>query len=311
MGAPVQRSVANTMAPGGMSKTGNSRPCSQTMGSVGRCTSVRLGTRTGSLRERRKPNRSAREDSPSRIRMAPRSTRAGHSTLAAAPVRATKIRDTPAGWRWRPMDERMSGQAPASSERTLKYGREAAAESGAARRRAQRKARKRIAYRDVISPQRRRDAEISAENTMGNGEGRRRSPSFARIDRLKPAPPQTSELRSDGQGGALSHWLALAGEGIPASGAEVVEGGAARRVVDQILAAQRVEGQVHGLGEIEAEGGTGLDEMRPVLAFGIDSGVAVPVELQRAEIVSGARLRVEQEILIETADVERIQGGVG
>ena len=47
---------------------------------------------------------SASEDSPSRIRMAPRSTRAGHSTLADAPVRATKIRDTPAGWRCKPME---------------------------------------------------------------------------------------------------------------------------------------------------------------------------------------------------------------
>ena len=40
-----------------------------------------------------------------------------------------------------------------------------------------------------------------------SGEGRRsdKSPSFARIDRLKPAPPKQSELRSDGQGGALCH----------------------------------------------------------------------------------------------------------
>src|ERR1035438_10084878 len=33
-----------------------------------------------------------------------------------------------------------------------------------------RKARKRLADRDVISPQRRKDVEISAENTVGNGE---------------------------------------------------------------------------------------------------------------------------------------------
>src|ERR1035438_4818516 len=103
----------------------------------------------------------------------------------------------------------------------------------------------------------------------------------------------------------------LSGDGIPASSAKVVKGGAARRVVDQIFAAQRVEGQVHGLGEGDAESRTGLDEIRPILAFGVDGGVAVPVELHRTETVSGAGLRVEQEILIETADVERIQGGVG
>ena len=38
---------------------------------------------------------------------------------------------------------------------------------------------------DVISTQRRGDAEISAEK-------RKKSPSFARIDRLKPAPPRSS-----------------------------------------------------------------------------------------------------------------------
>src|ERR1019366_7257599 len=103
----------------------------------------------------------------------------------------------------------------------------------------------------------------------------------------------------------------LPGEGIPASGAEVVKGGAARGAVDQIFAAQRVEGQVHGLGEGDAEAGTGLDEIGPILAFGVEGGVAVPVELHRAESVAGAGLRVEQEILVETADVEGVPGGVG
>src|ERR1035438_385024 len=37
----------------------------------------------------------------------------------------------------------------------------------------------------------------------------RRSPSCARIGKLKHAPPKQSELRSDGQGGALSqNWRA-------------------------------------------------------------------------------------------------------
>src|SRR5271157_3477290 len=125
MGAPVQRSLAKTCAPAGSSKTGSSRPFSQTMGSLGRWTSVRLSTRTFSL-PRWKPNMSASEDSPSRIRMAPFSTRPFHSTDAGAPVRATKMRARPAGCRWRPTEERISGHAPASSERTLKYGRSAA-----------------------------------------------------------------------------------------------------------------------------------------------------------------------------------------
>src|ERR1035437_5946401 len=46
----------------------------------------------------------------------------------------------------------------------------------------------------VSSTQRRRDAEISAENAFGKSKAerawRKRSPSFARIGRLKPAPPQ-------------------------------------------------------------------------------------------------------------------------
>src|ERR1039458_8379502 len=37
------------------------------------------------------------------------------------------------------------------------------------------------------------------------GNPRKRSPSCARIGKLKQAPPKQSELRSDGQGRALSH----------------------------------------------------------------------------------------------------------
>ena len=49
--------------------------------------------------------------------MAPFSTRPFHSAEAGEPVRATKMRGDPAGCARRPMEERMSGQAPASSER--------------------------------------------------------------------------------------------------------------------------------------------------------------------------------------------------
>jgi ABC-type nitrate/sulfonate/bicarbonate transport system substrate-binding protein len=50
----------------------------------------------------------------------PFSIRAGHSAEAGAPERATKMRETPAGLRCRPMEERISGHAPASSDSTLK-----------------------------------------------------------------------------------------------------------------------------------------------------------------------------------------------
>jgi hypothetical protein len=63
--------------------------------------------------------------------MLPRSTRSGHSVLAEAPARATKTWASPAGFRWNPTDERIAGQAPASSESTEKYGR-AAGQTGAA-----------------------------------------------------------------------------------------------------------------------------------------------------------------------------------
>src|ERR1017187_5903007 len=98
----------------------------------------------------------------------------------------------------------------------------------------------------------------------------------------------------------------LFGEGIPESGAEVVEGGAARGVRDEIGAAQQVEGQVHGLRQGNAETGTGLDEIGPVLASGVDGDVAIPVELQRADLVAGAGLRVDQKVPIEAAHKERI-----
>src|ERR1039457_4666945 len=89
-----------------------------------------------------------------------------------------------------------------------------------------RKARKRLADRDVISPQRRKDAEISAENTVGNGErwrergirfdaetrgrGGRRGEEGREKARASGVPRavsggsgedggKTSELRSDGQ----------------------------------------------------------------------------------------------------------------
>src|ERR1017187_2044625 len=180
------------------------------------------------------------------------------------------------------------------------------------------------------------DAEcgwVSGENTFENGgwwrergvrfdaETRRRGERRGEEGREKARDSRVRRAVSGGSGERVERSLdtagrsacatSLSGDGIPASSAKVVKGGAARRVVDQIFAAQRVEGQVHGLGEGDAESRTGLDEIRPILAFGVDGGVAVPVELHRTETVSGAGLRVEKEILIETADVERIQGGVG
>src|ERR1035441_3885041 len=101
----------------------------------------------------------------------------------------------------------------------------------------------------------------------------------------------------------------LFGEGIPESGAEVVEGGAARGVVDQIGAAQQVEGQVHGLRHGNAQAGPGLHEIGPILAPGVEGEVAVPMKLHRAELVSGAGLRVEQKILIEAARSEERRVG--
>src|ERR1035437_2442950 len=104
---------------------------------------------------------------------------------------------------------------------------------------------------------------------------------------------------------------ALPSKRIPESGAKVVEGLAARWVRDQIRAAQQIKRQVHGLRQGNSQPGTGLHEIRPILALGVDGDVAVPVELHRAEIVSGAGLRVDQKIVIETAHEKRIQGGLG
>src|ERR1035437_7527026 len=75
--------------------------------------------------------------------------------------------------------------------------------------------------RDGIQRRDAENAEISAELMPRRRRGgmgwetlrsaiaaearRKKSPSFARIGRLKPAPPKQSELRSDGPGRALSH----------------------------------------------------------------------------------------------------------
>src|ERR1035437_3850264 len=55
---------------------------------------------------------------------------------------------------------------------------------------------------------------------------------------------------------------------IPGTGAKDVKGPGARWVPDQIRAAQQVERQVHGLRQGNSQPGTGLDEIRPILAFG-------------------------------------------
>src|SRR5260370_41526366 len=98
----------------------------------------------------------------------------------------------------------------------------------------------------------------------------------------------------------------LASNRIPESCANVVKGGAARRVVDQIRTTQQVERQVHGLREGNPQSGTGLHEIRPILALGVDGDVAVPMKLHRAEIVPGAGFRVGQTISVETAHAKRI-----
>ena len=68
-----------------------------------RCTSSRLATLTLSL-VARKPNDSAVDDSPSRMRYAPLSTRAGHSGEPAEPARSTKMRADAAGCGMNPTD---------------------------------------------------------------------------------------------------------------------------------------------------------------------------------------------------------------
>src|SRR5579871_3893727 len=85
-----------------------------------------LETRTFSL-PRRNPNISASDDSPSSTSIAPFSTLAFHSTEAGAPARTTKILARPAACCCRPIEERICGQAPGSSESTAKYGSVAAA----------------------------------------------------------------------------------------------------------------------------------------------------------------------------------------
>src|SRR4051812_31640865 len=70
---------------------------------------------------------SARDDSPSRMRIAPCSTRCGHSADAGEPVRATKMCAAAADVRCNPIEERMAGHPPGSSLSTENVGSEARA----------------------------------------------------------------------------------------------------------------------------------------------------------------------------------------
>src|SRR5260370_42458646 len=70
----------------------------------------------------------------------------------------------------------------------------------------------------------------------------------------------------------------LASNRIPESCANVVKGGAARRVVDQIRTSQHVERQLHGFSEGNPQSGTVLNEIRPILPLGFDGDVAAPRE---------------------------------
>src|SRR5438105_4578330 len=100
----------------------------------------------------------------------------------------------------------------------------------------------------------------------------------------------------------------LSGKRIPESGSQIGERGTARSAIEQVAAAQGVEGQVSGLGQRESNSRTGFDEIGPVLVFGVHRQVAVPVKLRPAELIAQARLRVGQNIVIEAADVEGVDG---
>src|SRR5205814_868705 len=79
---------------------------------------------------------------------------------------------------------------------------------------------------------------------------------------------------------------------IPESGSQVGEDGAARRVIEQVTAAQGIEGQIGGLWKRESDSRTGFDEIGPVLALGVHGEIAVPVKLRPCELIAQARLRV-------------------
>src|SRR5690348_16234972 len=102
-------------------------------------------------------------------------------------------------------------------------------------------------------------------------------------------------------------FLSLMGEGIPETGAEVVEIGAARIVlIHGVGAAERVHREDHGLGHIgeaESHAGAALDIVGPVLMQAVDSAVEVPIELGLKsgvgfgfrESVAGAVLGIEEQ----------------
>src|SRR5260370_7543326 len=100
------------------------------------------------------------------------------------------------------------------------------------------------------------------------------------------APTSSESTLQDGSSAAPArpaNITKLASNRIPESCANVVKGGAARRVVDQIRTTQQVERQVHGLREGNPQSGTGLHEIRPILALGVDGDVAVPMKFHRPE----------------------------
>ena len=126
------------------------------------------------------------------------------------------------------------------------------------------------------------------------------SESTEKYGRLAPETVAAANSRHSGS---------LAGECIPDTQTDVVEVGTARiAVIPQIDAAHHVAGNPHGGRQQlagESYSRTRFYEIGPILAFGIEGHIAVPVELgpqrRRTAGVSQPRLVIDQEVVIETA----------
>src|SRR6185369_4350433 len=103
-------------------------------------------------------------------------------------------------------------------------------------------------------------------------------------ERIAAHPPESSPATwkvrvAAVHGTARRNASVLASECIPHSDAHIVEVGTVRiSRVDQVRSAQKIHRKLHRI-HPPAHAGAALDRVGPVVAFGIDGGVPVPVDL--------------------------------
>src|SRR3954468_8340062 len=119
---------------------------------------------------------------------------------------------------------------------------------------------------------------------MGGGRGGQAPGAGGRMGKVESAARGRARSKTDAETRRRGDWTrrteekqarrpALLSKRIPEAGSEVVEHRAAGRGVEEVAAAEGVEGQVEGFGDRDADAGARLDEVGPVLMTDIGGQV--------------------------------------